>query len=160
MTFNASLAFAAAASPTLRAALALAGVDDLTPADIPRLVVANPAARFTLDVLLRTFLWTDDDGPPRERWIRALCADGPGSLLHALASPELQTHPTELVARHAAELLGARPEAERWKAQSLAVSNASPPGSAIRRFAEFTARLGKPAVGPPGCVTNPTFEYR
>jgi hypothetical protein len=147
--------------PLLTAALDLAGCSELDdPGACASLVQRTPATRFALDLVLRKLLWTVVEARERDRWTRALEREGPNSLLHALSTPELHTHPTELIGRHAAELLGPGAGASRWLALSVAVSNAAPDGSTIRRFGEFTARVFESPTGPVGCVTNPSFEYR
>lgn len=150
----------------LRSSLALAGLE-LAPS--PRYFVAavraNPAARFSLDLWLRTLLWTDlGDEQLRAVW-KAELGKGPRGRLFPLLESQ-RTHPTELVARHAGELLLAdhenRTAAGEWFALSLAVSASSPEGT-LTRFAAFTQALASRAElpeAPSGSLLNPTFEYR
>lgn len=147
-------------SPILDAAMRLAGGGELDdPGSVAAMVSKQPATRFALDLVLRRMLWTREDDRRRDSWLRALRKEGDQSLFHALAASELRTHPTELIARHAGELLGDEPAAQRWFELSLAVSGAAPSGT-IRRFGDFTRRLPRLASGPHGCLTNPSFEYR
>jgi hypothetical protein len=152
-----------APQPLLLAAMKLAGCNELEdPGACASAVQRNPGVRFALDLVLRQLLWTDADARQLEKWKRALKRDGSDSLLNALSAPELHTHPSELIARHAAELLEGDAAASNWFELSLAISDASAPGSTLRRFGEFTRQLQATAkyVGPHGCVTNPSFEYR
>lgn len=144
----------------LAAAMRLAGCGELEdPGTVAGRVAKDFGARFALDLVLRQLLWTVEEDRRRDKWMRALRKDGDQSLLHALSATELRTHPTELISRHAGELLGSDPAAQRWFELSLAISDAAPSGT-IRRFGELTRRLPGKASGPHGCLSNPSFEYR
>jgi hypothetical protein len=118
----------------------------------------DPAERFLLDVLLRAqAAGVPVPGLDPGSWRQALCerelftalSEGPG------------THPTELIARHAWEVVRHDPPAaSRWLDLSLRVARAG--GPTLRRFALFTEALarGEAPRGPAGSVFNPTFEYR
>lgn len=152
-----------APQPLLLAAMKLAGCGDLEdPGACASAVQRNPAMRFALDLVLRQLLWTEAEPRQLEKWRRALKRDGSDSLLYALSAPELRTHPSELIARHAGELLEGEAAATKWFELSLAISGASALGSTLYRFGEFTRLLLAPTKGegPHGCVTNPSFEYR
>lgn len=146
----------AAPNSALVTALALCG-PTLLPDDAEDRIRETPAARFLLDLLLRTALWTQY---AREDWLRALEATGKRSLHARLSAGELRSHPTELIARHAAELVGGE-SARRWFALSRAICDEAPSGT-MRRFALFTAHIsaGRRPEGALGAILNPTFEFR
>jgi hypothetical protein len=157
------------ASAALAAALTLAGVRSLsTPKAALGALVTNPAARFGIDLILRALAWNAGlDGLRPDDWRNALRKSGESSLFGMLSTGEFRSHPTELIARHAAELLragGDEPAAQRWFELALALSREAAPGSTIARFAPFVAALASDpsftGQGPEGCWLNPTFEYR
>lgn len=149
----------------LRVLLELAGTSTLTdPIAVLEAFRADAGSRFGFDLLLRQLLW---DVPVSEQHAHA-------SLLDALggreASPlfrllrDQRSHPTELIARHAAELLRVHRRREKdiaaWFELSLALTENAP--GTLGRFALFTRVLkdGGSADGPSGSVLNPCFEYR
>lgn len=153
----------------LEAALLLAGADAMIrPRDAVESVAKQPASRFVLDLVLRAMVWGATPWKVRlGEWHEALARWDEKSIFGILSSGELRSHPTELIARHAGEVLAAGGQAEsakRWFDLSIALSEAAPAGSTIARFAEFTRRLAKDpsfkGEGAAGCVTNPNFEYR
>ena len=148
----------------LSRALELAGAS-IEPADSTKLVAKGDAERFALDLALRAALWAPGAVRTKGSWRKALAEVGPKSLLAQLETR--RTHPTELIARHAGELLRAAGDdaaAGRWFALSVTLSEEAPPGSAIERFGAFTRRLadgqGRDGAAPFGSIENPSFEYR
>lgn len=153
--------------PALGPALTLAGARPLwDPARAAELVAQAAGQRFNLDLLLRAMLWSPASAPPRVSWQKALRSKQAGALFGVLeAGP--RSHPTELVARHAAEVLLLAPEgvqdAARWFDLAAAVTAEVTSGS-LAQFGTFTRRLrdgrGPDVSAPPGSIENPTFEYR
>jgi hypothetical protein len=74
----------------------------------------------------------------------------------------MRSHPSELIARHLGELASPPDARKSWFELSLELSENAPAGGTIHRFGAFTRRLlsNEGPLGPVGCVTNPTFEYR
>jgi hypothetical protein len=148
----------------LGAALAAAGIDAVRrPKRLRELLPRQPGRRFTLDLLLRALLWAPEAaGVEPGVWHLSLADE---RIYAALATGELRSHPTELIARHAGELLLEvdRKAAERWFELSLALSAEAPDGT-MRAMARATRLLGdndsEMGTGTPGSLTNPTFEYR
>jgi hypothetical protein len=126
---------------------------------------ATPALRFRFDILLRALLWASKPSIDADSVITWLTGN---ELIGILSRAEMRSHPTELVARHAGELLRRRgyPAAisTRWFDLSLALCSESPADSTLPRLAPFTARLRDDPQfsyeGPPGSILHPTFEYR
>lgn len=148
----------------LSLALSLAGAD-LEPRVAEKLLASDSGARFAVDIVLRAILWAPGSREAEPRWRKALAEDGKDSLYARLV--DQRSHPTELIARHAGELLlrgGDEPGAKRWFDLSLALSDGAPTDSAIRRFGTFTRLVasggGVPAGAPLGSTENPSFEYR
>lgn len=148
--------------------MALAGCRDVVVAGkAQERVRTDAAARFAVDLILRALLWVKPLELARtDDWERALRDTSERSLLAVLSSGELRSHPTELIARHAGELLlrsRGSEAAEPWFALSRAICLDAPGDSELRRCALFTERLQKePSLqaGPLGSVMNPSFEYR
>lgn len=121
--------------------------------------------RFAFDILLRWLLW-NGPGDAREAYGPLLddLRSREGSRLYGVLR-DLRSHPTELIARHAAELLvqhGFGSKASNiWFDLSLAITEAAS-GSTLARFSPFTRALreSQATTGPPGSLTSPTFEYR
>lgn len=146
----------------LAALLAMAGVD------APRALRAalergDLAARFRLDLSLRAMLWAPTVAPC-DRWLDSLGADW---LFLASSEGEQRSHPSELVARHAGELLrreGREAPARRWLALSVTLCEAATDGSTLHRLGAMSRALLKDDAsagrGRPGSLLNPTFEYR
>ncbi|MCE7894058.1 MAG: hypothetical protein DYH12_30895, partial [Sorangiineae bacterium PRO1] len=89
-------------------------------------------------------------------------AEGRDSVLFKALALRHRTHPSELLARHAAELSEGAARAA-WLALSLELTDAAPEGSTLRRFSAFTRGLqgGAPvAEAVAGSELAPTFEYR
>ncbi len=154
----------------LQPAFDLAGGHALLTANRARdRIEESPAHRFVLDLWLRRLLWSGNfEEEKRTAWIKGLTANGRDSLFPLLSRGELRSHPTELIARHAGELLlrnGDREGANRWLDLSIAICDASPDGT-LRRFGAFTKHLrangGAPPPGsaPEGSILAPNFEYR
>ncbi len=149
----------------VRGALELVGVSLAdSPREWAKSVRTAPWRRFGLDALLRVALWLPQtlDRDRLEKLLRSLAKDA--ELLGALFDGELRSHPSELLGRHAGELLLTRDpdRARAWLAQSVALSGEATDGT-IRAFGRFTERLRDgqgPTDDPPGSVLNPTFEYR
>jgi hypothetical protein len=147
------------------AALTAAGVNAIRKTARLRdaLSKADGSIRFVFDLVLRALLWAPEaTGAAVETWLGALNDD---RLYELLATGSMRSHPTELVARHAAELLtrhGNTGAAERWFQLSIALSDAAGETSTIRRLGVFTRRLydGSGATGSLASSTNPRFEYR
>lgn len=154
----------------LSLALELAGVDVHEPLEGRALAArcrATPAVRFALDVLLRAALWAPEVVPEQARHhLVDVFRRGARSDLHeVLSSGDCRSHPTELLARHAGELIRpiASEEARAWFDLSIALSDEAPAGSTLRAFAPFTRALAEgraPIDAPPNTPMNPTFEYR
>ena len=148
----------------LEAAWAIAGIAALyDPRAAVAAIQAEKSARFRLDVLFRGLLWAPKvvGAEVAERWTRELRTGSRGVLFALLSSGDYVSHPTELIARHAGELV-AGPAAMDWFGMSIRQSAQSADGT-IRVFGEFTAGLRdgtKSTSGTPGSVLNPTFEYR
>lgn len=151
----------------LRAALSAAEVG---PVKKPRQAVEaikDFGPRFQLDLVLKTLLWTQDPaafGCSVDAWVKALSNGGNASILQLMAK-QMRSHPTELVARHAAELLeiaGGHDEMVRsWLDLSIAISEEG--DTTMRQLAVFSRRLRDETAAPdapPGSVDNPSFEYR
>ena len=127
-----------------------------------RLFGGDRGHRFTLNVLLKALVQgVAVVGAVPEQWQLALQRDDPDSILAALrASP---SHPTELVARRAAELLSAGPARERWfdLAAACALSDNRPTLLAIAAFTCHLRAGGRPDTSAlRGSLLNPCFEYR
>jgi hypothetical protein len=149
-------------SPTLE----LAGVPAGSKHAAVSALKTNPGDRFALDLLLRTLLWAPDaiSDTARASWLAEI-GKAPGGQLYPLLEMQ-RSHPTDLIARHAGELLARSPSttaaARLWFELSLAVSERAPEGT-LRRFSACTRALASGAVtlsGVPGSILNPTFEYR
>jgi hypothetical protein len=131
---------------------------------IARLQTGDAAFRFSANVILKALAaGYEIEDCPAEEWVDALRATGSRSLLGLLRS--IGSHPTELVARHAAELLlrfGARDAATRWF--DLGIGTAMQGGATMQRLGRFTERLshgyGPDQTAPRGSVDNPCYEYR
>jgi hypothetical protein len=148
----------------IAASLERAGAE-LEPHRAAKLTADAPAVRFTVDLVARAMLWAPAVVKHAPRWREATLERGSGTLYEVLSTQ--RSHPTELVARHLAELarsIGDESAAADWFRLSLAVSNEAEPGSAIARFWVFTRILAdnavRPTDEPPGSLGNPTFEYR
>jgi hypothetical protein len=158
---------AAACPPGTREALELAGVGELRkPKEAARLIEREAGMRFTLDLVLRALLWAPG-AVSADGWSDTLRDCGPKSLFRILSSGELRSHPTELIARHAGELLsgsGAQAEAKVWFSLSVDLCVAAAEESVLRRFVPFTERLANASAAPTqgrlGSILNPSFEYR
>lgn len=156
-----------ASAGRLRAALAAAKVPSVTqPKAARRAVAAAGGERFRLDLLLRALLWAPEAADTdAAAWTRPLAATSDSSLFATLDHMDVG-HPTELVARHAGELLlraGEADAARRWFGLSLRVARALGDGT-LERMARFTERLAEGGAevsgAPPGSLFNPVFEYR
>ncbi len=111
--------------------------------------------------------WAEDCLEPalRDAWRTDLAKAAEGYVYTPIQAQ--RSHPTELVARHAAEVLrkaGAAEAAVRaWFELSLAVSDSAPEGT-MRRLGTFTRALAEGSVlttsAPYGSLLNPSFEYR
>ncbi len=154
----------------LKPALDLAGCQALrTPKRAFEKISEASAQRFLLDLWLRRLLWSRDvDDERQSSWISGLAAAGADSLFSLLSRGELRSHPTELIARHAGELLLKHGEHERaiaWFGLSIEICESSPVGT-MRRFALFTKLLADGSEGPSaqlanqGSILAPSFEYR
>jgi hypothetical protein len=149
----------------LDAALRLSGAHALaSDRQLPDLH-AQPAARFALDTALRALLWA----PTVSFTSKALLEQvGSAGFVTLLSRGALRSHPTELVARHAAELLRKNGRSRDSSTQLLRLSielcAAAPPASTLHRLGQFTTRLlDQPlftSEGPAGSIFNPAFEYR
>jgi len=126
----------------------------------------NKGWRFQIDVVLRSMLWAPESpwlGDWTARWMEALEARGASSLFEFLATA-CRSHPTELIARHAGELMqgaGASAAAQSWFDLGIEVAREGGPG--LQRLAKLTERLRSgqhAAEGPLGSLFNPNFEYR
>ncbi|HLL06655.1 MAG TPA: hypothetical protein VK539_39145 [Myxococcaceae bacterium] len=125
----------------------------------------DPGLRFALDIALRALLWAPPAGTSPAEVARRL---GSAELRAKFSRGELRSHPTELIARHAAELLrrynGPADAIEGWFALSMELCEQPAAGHTQRQFRAFTHRLaaepGFVSDGAPGSVLNPTFEYR
>ncbi|MCA9644186.1 MAG: hypothetical protein KC492_26010 [Myxococcales bacterium] len=128
---------------------------------VARLRAEDFGFRFTLDILLKTLATgVALDGTSHSDWQEALLGDELFDLLTVQRS-----HPTELIGRHAGEVLqrgGHAAEAQRWFTLSVQVAAAG--GSALQRTAVFTNLLAQhgaqAATGPRGCLTNPCYAQR
>ena len=159
-------------SEVLVRALELAGTFDIAKPRRVREHLRNPEdpVRFALDLLLRSLLWVPDHGPLQlDSWLAALEPETKNnrSIFSLLSSGELRSHPSELIARHAGELLRANGEegqAQSWFGLSIELCSSSGTDSTLHRMGKFTRRLGSdPSFlcdGPVGSIFNPTFEYR
>jgi hypothetical protein len=120
--------------------------------------------RFLLNVLLKALAFgLTPTGVDQELWAEALSSTGDESAFSSIA--RLRSHPSELLARHAGEVLSRwdRPaEAARWLDLSVKVGRSGE--ETMRRLAQFTERLangdGADLRAPRGSVFNPCFEYR
>ena len=149
----------------LRSALRLAGSDDLrTPEAFVREALPGDAGlRFGIDGLLRCLLWASVAVEPRvsAAWSKYLALGKQCDLFRQL-SESVRSHPSELIARHAGELV--KGDARRdWLDLSIQLSSDAAAGATLNRFAAFTKALcdatdvsGEPA----GSELQPTFEYR
>ena len=153
----------------LDAALALSGATALLKLGRAREMTSDPGRRFAFDILLRALLWAAPAWTPARESLDALVELlSSGELYESLARGELRSHPTELLGRHAGELIrrhrGPGPASARWFALSAALSDEASEGSTIARLGPFTKRLAlDPAFeseGEPGSWLNPSFEYR
>lgn len=153
----------------LAAALSLSGALDIrTPKAALDALRYDRGARFNLDILLRAIRW---GALPSllslDVWVAALRKEGEDSYFGLSSRGEYRSHPTELIARHAAEILRAGGEvaaANRWFDLSIQLSEAGPENSTTRRFGPFTRRLADDPTfisdGAFGQMLNPSFEYR
>jgi hypothetical protein len=131
---------------------------------VRQLQSGNLAVRFAINVWVKALnLPLPDLDAARLVWTAALRDGGEGSLFRVLAL--VPSHPVDLIARHAGELLAAASaskEARRWFDLGIAVGRRG--GSTMRRLGRFTERLadgwGPDASAPRGSVFNPSFEYR
>ncbi|GAB4195507.1 MAG: hypothetical protein OHK0013_01730 [Sandaracinaceae bacterium] len=154
----------------LALALELMGVDvQAAPNDdtLAKRCRSMPATRFELDAMLRSSLWAPGAVPEgtRARLLKILSRGAGSALYTALSSGDCRSHPSELVARHAGELVRqAAPQAARaWFDLSIALCEQAPPGSTLQAFSTFTRALAEGRLSsdaPPNCYLNPTFEYR
>lgn len=127
-----------------------------------KLLKHNGAERFSLDILLRQLRWNSN---PTDTPHAQLLTDAGAehSKLFGFLNTQ-RSHPTELIARHLAELLVLRNEpaaADRWFQLSVELTEDAG-NTTLGRFTPFTRALreGRAAEGPPGSLLNPTFEYR
>jgi hypothetical protein len=151
--------------PVLAAALALCGADAFArgPANAPDLN-ANPGARFAFDIALRALLWAPKPPFPADRFLSWL---SDAEFTASWTRGALRSHPSELMARHGAELTRARKMNKASQLLfdlSLDLCSAAAPDSTLARFIPFTQRLRDDPTfqgeGPLGSVLNPSFEYR
>lgn len=132
--------------------------------NLHRLSGGDKAFRFTINLLLKTLLRSRAvPGLDRRTWATAFSAEGTGSWFDEVRS--LRSRPTDLLARHAAELLrvsGEEEAAGRWFALGVEVGREG--GITMQRMAAFTERLwrggGEDAAAPRGSILNPCYEYR
>lgn len=125
----------------------------------------DPGLRFALDIALRALLWAPPAGTSPAEVAQRL---GSAELRAKFSRGELRSHPTELIARHAAELLrrhnGPTAAIAGWFALSMELCEQPAAGHTQRQFRAFTHRLaaepGFVSDGAPGSALNPTFEYR
>jgi hypothetical protein len=126
---------------------------------------SDSGSRFVFDLVLRRLLWnvpmeSRAEFKPLLDSLKALDKSPLYSWLR-----DQRSHPTELIARHAAELLrqqmAGTKAIDAWFDLSIQLTE-SAPGKTLQRFAMFTRSLkdGRGADGPPGSIMNPTFEYR
>ncbi len=149
----------------LDAALRLCGAHALASDRLLPDLHAQPAARFALDIALRALLWAPTVSFASKGLLEQVTSAG---FVTLLSRGGLRSHPTELVARHAAELLRkdgrSRDASTQLLRLSIALCEAAPPASTLQRLGQFTTRLlGQPhfrSEGPAGSIFNPTFEYR
>jgi tetratricopeptide (TPR) repeat protein len=124
----------------------------------------NLALRFSLDLLLKAMMADVAlEGMDRGKWRDAFIDNKEGGLFRTLSG--LHSHPTELVGRHAGELLrklGNEDAARQWFELGIVVGEKG--GDTMQRLALFTRRLldgkGPDLATPIGSVFNPNFEYR
>ncbi|HYV43833.1 MAG TPA: hypothetical protein VFA20_03185 [Myxococcaceae bacterium] len=159
----------APAGEVLRHALSLCGAMALCdPLRVAALqVTKDPGLRFALDIALRALLWAPPAEWPPVKVAEQLCSQ---ALREQLSRGELRSHPTELIARHAAELVrrhhGPAEEVSVWFALSIELSDHPGAGHTQRQLAAFTRRLDASPTfvrddeDAPGSMFNPTFEYR
>ncbi|MEP7122434.1 MAG: hypothetical protein ABJE95_16050 [Byssovorax sp.] len=158
------------AAPALVPAMTLSNALKLrSPRAAVDLVRVDRMSRFLVDLLLRALrLGALLPGLSREAWAISLRKLGEDSLFGTLSRGEYRSHPSELVARHAGEVLrvsGDEAGAERWFELSAALSEGgSPEDGTLRRFTPFTRRLAQDpnftCHDLVGEIMNPPFEYR
>ncbi|HKY38987.1 MAG TPA: hypothetical protein VJN18_23775 [Polyangiaceae bacterium] len=148
----------------LAATLELCGASSLaSDPDGARLLSERLATRFAFDIALRALLWAPQAVKPTFI-VRSLAEEW---FIAALTRGNMRSHPTELLARHGAEILRAKnmeKHALRLFDVSLELCGAAKPGTTLARFMPFTQALRDSpkfrGSGPPGSLLNPTFEYR
>jgi hypothetical protein len=153
---------AAGRAELLVAALGLCGATALAAnAESAKLLGERLSTRFAFDIALRALLWAPKAIQPMFL-VRSLTED---SFLASVT--RMRSHPTELVTRHAAEVLRARNMEKQARSLfdvSLELCAAAEPGTTLARFIPFTQALRDDpkfrGSGPPGSLLNPTFEYR
>jgi hypothetical protein len=146
--------------------LKMSGADALRQADaVASQIRSDPSRRFAFDLILRQLLWAPQvsNSFADSALIDHLVLGKQSAIYETLfAEP---SHPSELIARHIAELLRQRNRKQKvvhyWFELSLEVA-ASSPTPTLQRMAMFTRHLaeGRAADGPRGSVLNPSFEYR
>lgn len=156
-----------ARTETLRAALSLSGLARTPgPKSVVTLLETGPGGRFAFDALLRALLWAPDafDADLKRAWETDV-AKAPEGRTFSLLVTQL-SHPTELVARHAAELVrssgGPDRAANAWFELSLRATPEQDAATAERTHAFTRALFSREPlpVAPRGSVMNPAFEDR
>jgi hypothetical protein len=153
-------------APLVRLLLKLSGAEPLRdPVRLDAALKTDPAARFAFDLLLRQLLWAPQISEPvTDQPVIDLLALGQQSSVYQTLRT-ISSHPSEMIARHTAELLRRQQRkakmVARWfeLALELTASSAMP---TLKRLSLFTRHVaeGGVAAGPPGSVLNPSFEYR
>jgi hypothetical protein len=149
----------------LEAALRLCGAEALARGKGLPDLQAQPAARFALDISLRALLWAPHVSFEAKPFLAQLARP---EFVANLSRGALRSHPSELVARHAAELLRRHGVSTEAAGQLFRLSRTlcseHPASSTLGRLGRFTAKLHEePSFeheGPAGSVLNPNFEYR
>jgi|GEM_PF-2246772 len=124
----------------------------------------NPGICFSMDLLLKALLANASvEGVDLDKWHIGL-SDGKKDGLFQIFSG-MHSHPTELIGRHAGELLRKTKNetmARQWFELGILVGNKG--GETMQRLAMFTKRLldgkGPDLKQPIGSIFNPNFEYR
>jgi hypothetical protein len=149
----------------LEAALRLCGAEALARGKSLPDLQAHPAARFALDIALRALLWAPQVPFEAKPLLAQLARP---EFVATLSRGTLRSHPSELLARHAAEVLRRHDGPSEVITQLFRLSRTlceeHPASSTLGRLGRFTAKLHEAPTfqyeGPVGSVFNPNFEYR